>query len=84
MDMIINLEYLPEPYNQYEKYETTIAVIKRDANAFYTRHKMACEKWVYGRPEAVWFDEDSGALCIKYMFGAWFHYRMTLNGLEWW
>lgn len=84
MDIIINLEYLPEPYNKYSDYETTIAVIKRDAKAFYEGHKRACEQWTYGRPEAVWFDEDSGALCIKYMFGAWFHYKMTRDGLEWW
>ena len=84
MDIIINLEYLPEPYNQYSDYKTTIAVIKRDAKAFYEGHKRACEQWTYGRPEAVWFDEDSGALCIKYMFGTWFHYKMTRDGLEWW
>lgn len=60
--------------------------MKDTAVGFYEAHKQGCEQWEYGEPESIWIDEDGacGVLCIRYTTGAWFHYRLMPDGVEWW
>lgn len=47
-------------------------------------HMKAFEKWPYGRVLDSWTDEH-GNICIKYMTGKWFHYKITDTGeVQWW
>ena len=47
-------------------------------------HKESFEKWPYGRMADYWTDEN-GNLCISYMTGKWFHYKIDSTGsVQWW
>ena len=46
-------------------------------------HIAACEDWAHGEAVKAWLDDD-GNLCAQYEDGSWWHYRETLDGLEWW
>ena len=56
--------------------------MEEQAEACYKVHKNACETWEQGEPVKVERD-SAGVLCITYDSGAWYHYKLTPNGLEW-
>lgn len=65
-----------------EEYKQTLQTMEEQAEAFYKVHKNACETWEQGEPVKVERD-SAGVLCITYDSGAWYHYKLTPNGLEW-
>lgn len=67
------------PKKEYERNIPTETVTK-----CIKAHKKAFEKWPYGRMADSWTDEN-GNLCISYMTGKWFHYKIDSTGaVQWW
>ena len=50
---------------------------------YYFKHRQQCGEWKHGEPQRCWTDENE-TFCIKYEDGAWWHYKETDTGLEWW
>lgn len=50
---------------------------------FYHAHKNAFENWQEGIPVDDWVDKD-GNVCIEYISGNWWHYKLENNKVIWW
>ena len=64
--------------------ELEMKELEKLAKEYAKEHRKAFENaGQLGQMQKYWQDE-SGVVCIAYTSGAWYHYKMNGNSLEWW
>ena len=64
--------------------ELEMKELEKLAKEYAKEHRKAFENaGQLGQMQKYWQDEN-GVVCIAYTSGAWYHYKMNGNSLEWW
>ena len=66
-----------------EEYTAKRKELESLANRCADTHSLSVEEWTEGEPVKGWQDVD-GNICVEYASGAWWHYKWTPEGLQWW